>query len=313
MTDTGLQVARSRVPAARAWGIGLAVGAATISGVAVYLNGRGLQRWSSPTTYTTAKNLVAALLLLGVTAALTARGSADGWTAPTRRFDRWGLVAIGVVGGSVPFVLFFEGLARTGPTDAAFLQKTLVVWVAVLAVPLLGERLRPVHVAAIAALLVGQALLQGGAEPAGARTGVLMILAATLLWSGEVVLAKRVLRQVSPLSVAVARMALGSVVLLGWLAVKGDLADLADAGASAWGWALLTGIILAAYVSTWLFALARAQAIDVTAVLVLGAVITAVLSAGIDDATVSVLGALLVLLGVVVMARWPTRQAVAAG
>jgi uncharacterized membrane protein len=122
------------------------------------------------------------------------------------------------------------------------------------------------------------------------------------------VLAKRVLRQVSPMSVAVARMALGSVVLVAWLAVKGDLGDLAQAGASAWGWALLTGIILTAYVSTWLFALARAQAIDVTAVLVLGAVITAVLSAGIDDATISVLGALLVLLGVAVMARWPTRQ-----
>lgn len=44
---------------------------------------------------------------------------------------------------------------------------------------------------------------------------------------------------------------------------------------------LLTGVILAGYVSTWFAALSRAPAVDVTAVLVVGAVVTALLAAGV--------------------------------
>jgi apolipoprotein N-acyltransferase len=50
-------------------------------------------------------------------------------------------------------------------------------------------------------------------------------------------------------------------------------------------WVLLTGLLLAAYVATWLAALARAQAVDVTAVLVLAVPVTAVLQAVADGAT----------------------------
>jgi drug/metabolite transporter (DMT)-like permease len=45
---------------------------------------------------------------------------------------------------------------------------------------------------------------------------------------------------------------------------------------------LVTGVLLACYVGTWFAALARAQAVDVTAVLVLAAPVTAGLSAAVD-------------------------------
>ena len=65
---------------------------------------------------------------------------------------QWGaLAAIGVIGGSVPFVLFFEGLSSATSPQAAFLHKTLVLWVAVLAVVFLGERLQWGHWLAIGA------------------------------------------------------------------------------------------------------------------------------------------------------------------
>ena len=48
---------------------------------------------------------------------------------------------IGVIGGSVPFILFFNGLAMASAPSAAFIHKTLFVWVVLLAVPFLGERL----------------------------------------------------------------------------------------------------------------------------------------------------------------------------
>ena len=62
----------------------------------------------------------------------------------------------------MPFVLFFEGLARASSTQAAFLNKTLVLWVALLAVVILKERLQVWHWIAIGLLLVGQAGLSGG-------------------------------------------------------------------------------------------------------------------------------------------------------
>ena len=64
-----------------------------------------------------------------------------------------GLAAVAVVGGSVPFLLFFESLARASSIQAAFIHKTLVVWVTLLAVPLLSKRIGPAHVATIGLLV----------------------------------------------------------------------------------------------------------------------------------------------------------------
>lgn len=265
------------IPRTRAWGVALAFVTAVISGVAVFVNGYGVKRFPSPTSYTTAKNLVAAVLLLALMAGATARRSSAGWTAPRTTAERVGLLMVGVVGGGVAFVLFFEGLARASSPDAAFIQKTLVIWVALLAVPLLGERLGPAHFAAIALLLVGQAELTNNLGDLSLTRGEVMIAAATLLWALEVIVAKWLLSSLSPLTVGVSRMTIGAVVLVGYLAARGDLAQLTDASASAWWWALITGVILTGYVATWFAALARAQAVDVTAVLVFGAVITAIL------------------------------------
>lgn len=260
-------------------GLLLALTTAGISGVAVFLNGYGVRAFGNATAYTTAKNLVAALVLL----ALVAAGGRAGvrLTRPTIPREWVGLGLVAVVGGSVPFVLFFEGLARASSAQSAVIHKTLLVWVALLAVPLLGERLTAWHGIAFLLLVVAQVGLVGGV-PSGLASGELMILAATLLWSVEVVLAKRLLSGLSSWTLGVARMAGGSVVLVAWSAVQGHLAGLGAVDAVGWGWVLLTGLILAGYVATWFAALARAQAVDVTAVLVLAVPITAVLSAVVD-------------------------------
>lgn len=106
-----------------------------------------------------------------------------------------------------------------------------------------------------------------------------MILAATLLWSVEVVLAKWLLDGVSSWTVGVARMGFGSLALLGWVALRGQAGALGSLSAEQLGWVLLTGVLLAGYVATWFAGLARAQAVDVTAVLVLAAPVTAGLNA----------------------------------
>jgi drug/metabolite transporter (DMT)-like permease len=297
-------------------GIGLAAVAAGISGLAVFINGYGVRAVSDATVYTTAKNLVAAVLLLAVVPVLPAV-TGRRTPVPPHRPARVtaGVLAVAVIGGSLPFVLFFEGLARASSTHAAFVHKTLVIWVALLAVPLLKERVGWPHMAAIGLLVTGLVLLDGGLGGFRVGGGELLILAATLLWAGETVLARRLLRTVHSGHLALARMGVGVVLLVGWLTVTGRLGDLTGLGGRGWQWAVVTGAVLAAYVATWYTALAHAPAVDVTAVLVPGAVVTGLLSAVVSGAPVTpadVVGMVLLLAGaglVAVAALMAARRA----
>jgi drug/metabolite transporter (DMT)-like permease len=114
----------------------------------------------------------------------------------------------------------------------------------------------------------------------GLGTGELMIFAATLMWAVETIVARKLLGGLPALTVATARMGGGVVILLGYTFVTAGWPVLASAGWHQWSWAIATGLILAAYVATWYAALARAGAINVTALLVPGAIITALLQAG---------------------------------
>ena len=262
------------VPQTFAWGIGLALVTALISGVSIFVNGFAVKQLPDAAVFTTLKNGVAAVLLMALAAA--AVRPAD-LRSVSRRSWGW-LLVIGIVGGSVPFVLFFSGLAQASAPSAAFIQKTLFIWVAILAVPLLGERLGGLQVVALGVLLAGQALILA---PVGIAwgPGETMIAAATLLWAVEAILAKRVLRSVPAPIVGAARLGFGLVVLVGYLGLSGKLGIVAALSAEQWRWALITGFLLTGYVATWFAALKRAPASVVTAVLVVGAPVTAGLQA----------------------------------
>ena len=298
-------------------GLLLAVCAGVVSGAAIFLNGYGVRAVGDATVYTTGKNAVSALALLAVVATLhsTARPLL---TPPAGPRPALGLLAVAVIGGSVPFVLFFEGLSRESSTSAAFLQKTLVVWVSLLAVPLLRERVGRLQVAAIALVVLGQAMTGTslrGVLHMSFGSGELLILTATVMWAAEVVLVKRLLGSLPSWTVALARMALGSLLLLGWLAVHGRLGELWQLDANQWRWVAATGVVLAAYVSLWFAAVARARAVDVTAVLVVGAPITAALAALVQGVALQpqLPGLALTTLGVavVLLGRLARRRAVA--
>jgi drug/metabolite transporter (DMT)-like permease len=295
------------IPNGSGWGIALAVGAALISGLAIYLNGFAVKQLPDAAVFTTLKNGVAAIIL--IVAALEL-GGLRGLRSVDRA--RWPmLLAVGIVGGSIPFILFFTGLAQASVPSAAFIQKTLFVWVAVLAVPFLGERLGIASVVGLGVLFAGQALVL---PPDGIvwGSGETMILAATVLWSAEVILVKRLLRDIPSSTMAVLRMGIGLIVLVGYLVATGKIGALADLSQPQWGWVLLTGVILAGYVATWFGALQRAPASVVTSVLVLGAVITGTLSALSRGAapTASVVGGYVLIVSAIVLIAWWTHRAV---
>ena len=227
VTDTQAPRARSRgvhpLPPLARGRLALAFATALISGVAVFANGYGVTAFGSGGgVYTTAKNLVAAVVLLLVGAVATKGRSEEGFTRP-RTGRQWA----GLGGGrgdrrqrAVPAVLRGTGAGIVGPGGVPAQVAPHLGRAPRLAAPRRADRAAPV--VAIGLLLVGQAALQGGIGQVGFGSGEVMILAATLLWSIEVIVAKRLLGSLSSLTVGTARMALGCVVLLAYVAVTGE-------------------------------------------------------------------------------------------
>ena len=301
-----------RVPTGVRW----AVATAGISGVAVFLNGLAVKASGGPALHTTTKNAVAALVLGAALVAATRRGGGAGWTPPTTWAQRGGLAFVALVGGGVAFVLFFEGLFAASSTDAAVLHKSLVLWVALLAPVALGERIGWPVVAGVAGLLAGQVVLAGDLSAVGLGRPEAMLLGATLLWSVEVLVSKRLLVELSPLSVGTVRLAGGLVVLGAWLAATGALDGAGALGAAPWLWAAGTGVVLAGFVACWLTALSQAPATVVTAVLVLAVPVTATLDALLRGAPIAgkLVGlGLIVVAGAVVVAAARAGRAGAGG
>jgi drug/metabolite transporter (DMT)-like permease len=273
-------------------GIYLALGTAAISGVSVFVNGFAVKQFPDPATFTTLKNAVAAFLLVG---ALLAAGG-----VPRRLGSRnWlGLAVLGVIGGSVPFLLFFTGLAEATAPAAAVIHKTLFIWVALLAAVLLRERLGGWQIAALGVLLVATLMVQ---PPSGVTWGggESLIALATGFWAVETIVARRLLASVPPLVAGAGRMGFGLVILVGYLLVTGRVGVFAQLTVAHWAWVLGTGVLLAGYVATWYGALQRAPAAMVAAVLTIGAPITAglqVISTGTVPAPGPLAGYMLMLL-----------------
>lgn len=313
---------------------GLAVAGITavISGISVFVNSYGVHAVPSPAVYTTAKNLVA-FAALGAGAVLAGAWRRYSWGAVGARWvdpphrhgapvpgngvtDRpgvlhWlGLAYVGVVGGGIAFVLFFDGLARTTATPAALDRDTLVVWVALLGIPFLHERVTRWNVGAITLLLGGEVALTLTRGRVAVSTGDVLVMAATILWAVEVILARRLLSGVAPATLSLVRMGVGGATLLVYLAATGSVRALASLDAGAVGWVLLTGLLLAGYVGTWMTALSRARAVDVTSVLVASALVTALLqaAAGIQPLAPQLGGLALIAAGTAVVAwRVPRR------
>lgn len=254
----------------------LALATAVISGVSVYVNSFGVKRVPDPFVFTTAKNAIVAIMLVVLVVAPFYAGE-------LRRLSRgqWARLAlIGLVGGSVPFLMFFYGLKHASAPSAAFMHKTLFIWVVLMAVPLLGERLGRLQIVALVTLVVGNLVLVGLPGRWAFGTAELFTLGATLLWAAEAVLARHFLTGgLSAPVAALGRMGFGALIMLGFVVATDRGGTMLSMTASNWGWVLLTSVFLLAYVAGYYSALKRAPATLVASVLVLGSVITSLLHA----------------------------------
>lgn len=267
---------------------------ALVSGVSTFVNTWAV-RGTVSDPFVTARNVLVVLLLVPLV--LLAR---PGPAVRLRRTDWARLAAIGILGGGIPFVLYFRGLqiAGAGVITGSFLFRLLFIPATALAVIFLGERPKRWLLLAAGLLVVGVVLL----TPVGGWTDATsLMLAATVLWSAEYTLSKRTLRDLPAGTVALGRMGFGVVFLLGYLTVTGQVGGLLAFGAPQLPWIALSAVLLVGFVWTWYSGLKRVDLSTATAVLVLGFPISWALRALVGRETFDsghAAGAIAVVLGV---------------
>lgn len=190
------------------------------------------------------------------------------------------MLAIGIIGGAVPFYLFFTGLSQIPAINANIIQKSLILWVTILAIPLLKERISKTQGFAVLLLFAGN-LMIGGFKGLEFSKGELMVLCATLFWAAETIFVKKILNSVDSDIVAAARMGLGSLILITASAISApsDLSNIGSLTPVQGFWVAITSITLFGYVNCWYKALKYAPAISVSATLVSATLVTNILSA----------------------------------
>lgn len=252
----------------------LALAAAAISGTSNFLTKVAVTAVKDPIVYTTLKNALVAVGLVGIMLAMKKWREIKSLNAK----QIFKLFAIGAVGGSVPFALYFTGLTMTSAINASLIHNTLFLWVLLLAIPILKERLNRWQWLGVAAIFAANTFI-GGFSGFKFNAGELMILGATILWGVENIIAKIALRDISTATVIAARMSIGSVLLGAFLLLHGGGLPSLALDATQWGWTLATSALLLGYVAAWYAALKRAPATYVATLLVPATLVTNVLSA----------------------------------
>ena len=245
---------------------------ALISGLAIFFNSL-LIKGIDPLVHTTIKNTFVALLIIGLIL----------FTKEWRRLKtltakQWTyLISIGLIGGSLPFIFFFTGLKHIGAAQGTMIHKTLVLWVLVLAIPFLHEKVSPKLIAGIGLLYLSNFFV-GFTGFSDLGFYHLLILLATILWAVENIIAKKALIDLPPNLVVAARMILGSLVLISTLLISGKGPLVAQLQPTQWLMLAAVALLLFAYVFSWYRALKFAPATHVASILVSATIITNLLN-----------------------------------
>ncbi|MFQ6020399.1 MAG: DMT family transporter [Candidatus Aenigmatarchaeota archaeon] len=136
------------------------------------------------------------------------------------------LLAIGIIGGSFAFLMFFTGLKLTTGGRAAFLHKTLPIYIAVFAFIFLKEKVSLKQVYALAVMFIGTILLfSAKISPSefwlNPSLGDMLVIGATILWAIENTIARKaMIKGESNLVVSFARMFFGAIILFAVLILQ---------------------------------------------------------------------------------------------
>jgi len=253
-------------------GLLLILSTALISGISVFINKFGVIV-VNPYIFTGLKNIIVALLV--VTWLLMMK---DWKILKKLQMNQWlMLLGIGLIGGSIPFLLFFKGLSMTSGIQAAFIHKTMFIYIIVLAAIFLKEKISKNFLIAGFGLFLANILLLR-IVPSNFGWGDFLILSATLFWTFENVLSKYLLKDLSARIVIWGRMFFGSFfIILFWL-ITGQAHLINSLNLEQMGWVMITSVFLFGYVVTWYTGLKYIKVSEAAVVLLLASPITTFLS-----------------------------------
>lgn len=224
------------------------------------------------------------------------------------------LILVGLVGGSIPFLLFFKGLTITSAAQASFFHKTLFIWLIPISFLFLKKRINKYELIAALVMLSGS-IFYFQYKPEPLNRGDLLILTATIMWAFEIALSKKLLIRLSGFTIAWGRMFFGTIFIFLFLLLRQGSLNLAFSySLGQYIWIFLSAIILFGYVVTFYNGLKYIPAFTATAILTLGAPLTTLLSLIFIDGKIlpfKVLGILTLVLGVYLVIfqkkLWPQK------
>ena len=253
-------------------GLILVFSTAIISGFSVFINKFGVAI-NNPSVFAFAKNLVVAIFFTAIVLLFKNRKS----LLQLSRQQWLQLIILGLIGGSIPFLLFFKGLSMTSAIQGAFIHKTMFIFVAVLAVFTLKEKINKNFLIGGLLLILGNLMMLKSLNFSfGLGDGLIFL--AVLFWAVENVLAKYVLRDLPGNIVAWGRMFFGAIFILGYLTFIGQSSQILSLNLAQIGWIALTSILLFGYTITWYNGLKSVPVSVATTILLFSLPITAILT-----------------------------------
>jgi drug/metabolite transporter (DMT)-like permease len=277
-------------------GVILVLFTALISGFSIFINKFGV-KGINPYIFTWSKNIAAVMLLFCVILFLRKFNELKG--LDRKSWEK--LALIGFFGGSVPFLLFFKGLQITSAANASFIHKMMFIFVAVLAAIFLKEKISKKIIIPAGMLLAGNALLLK-LTWTSINIGDVMIFTAMLFWAVEITMSKNALKNISSEIVAFGRMFFGAVFILAFLVASGNIGNAAALTLPQITWVFVTSLFLFLYLFTFYNGLKFIEAHVAASILLLGSVVTTLLSVAFSNAAITIaqaLGMLLLVAGVI--------------
>jgi len=254
-------------------GVFFALITSVVSGIAIFYSKFSITK-IDPLVLTTSRNLyvgVAFLLLIIFTNKISELQKIN-------RKNLFQLILIGLIGGGIPFYLFFSGLQLIGAQTGNLIHKTLFIWVTLLGMIFLKEKLNPIYLISYILVFVGTFFFAPFKFIFG--RGEMFVLSATLLWAVENIIAKKVLKNISSNLVGLFRMGIGSMILLGLTVLNGKQNLLLSLNQTQLTAIVIGATILCFYVFFWYRALKYAPAGLVTLLLTFSVVVGNFLNGG---------------------------------
>ncbi len=216
------------------------------------------------------------------------------------------LLAIGVIGGGLAFFLFFSGLKLTTSGKAAFLHKTLPLYVTILAFFFLKEKITKKQILALLVMFAGTLVLVSvDISPAelwmNPQFGDALVITATILWGVENVIARKALiKGETNFVVSFARMFFGAIFLFGIMLLTNKFSLLAEVTPTQWGNIMISTAILFGYVLSYYWAIKYINVSKAATILLISPVITLILGVAFLNEPappIQLLGSLIILVG----------------